>query len=135
MMKKFSTFPLLVFMVLMAPLQATAQTQQPNPPPPDYYWHGPSWHMWSDGYGWPFWGMFPMMFLFMVLLCAVIFYFARATCAGGRHHHWGPPWQTMHGEPPTYSALQILNERFARGEIEKQEYEEKRNTILSAGQR
>jgi uncharacterized membrane protein len=32
---------------------------------------------------------------------------------------------------PTYSAMQILNERLAKGEIEKQEYEEKKATILS----
>jgi uncharacterized membrane protein len=35
---------------------------------------------------------------------------------------------------PTYPALQILNERFARGEIEKPEYEEKKAVILSSGQ-
>jgi uncharacterized membrane protein len=41
----------------------------------------------------------------------------------------------MHGGPPTHSAMQILNERFARGEIQKQEYEERKSTILSTGQR
>jgi uncharacterized membrane protein len=35
---------------------------------------------------------------------------------------------------PTYSALQILNERFAKGEIQKQEYEEKKTAIRSGGQ-
>jgi uncharacterized membrane protein len=32
------------------------------------------------------------------------------------------------------SALKILNERFAKSEIQKQEYEEKKATILSSEQ-
>jgi uncharacterized membrane protein len=32
---------------------------------------------------------------------------------------------------PTLSALQILNERFARGEMQKPEYEEKKASIAS----
>jgi uncharacterized membrane protein len=36
--------------------------------------------------------------------------------------------------PATHSALQILNERFARGEIQKDEYEDKKAAILSGGQ-
>ena len=34
---------------------------------------------------------------------------------------------------PRYSALQILNERFARGEIQEQEYEERKAVIVSGG--
>jgi uncharacterized membrane protein len=33
----------------------------------------------------------------------------------------------------TYSALQILNERLARGEIQKDEYTDKKAAILSGG--
>ena len=43
------------------------------------------------------------------------------------------PWEGRSGGDPTYSALQILNERFAKGEIQKQEYEEKKAAILSGG--
>lgn len=39
------------------------------------------------------------------------------------------------GGDPAYAALQILNERFVRGEIQKPEYEEKKAAILSTGQR
>jgi len=36
---------------------------------------------------------------------------------------------------PSYSALQILDERYARGEIQKEEYEERKATILSGRSR
>ena len=29
--------------------------------------------MWQGGYGWHFWWMFPMMMLFFILVCGVIF--------------------------------------------------------------
>jgi putative membrane protein len=129
MMKTLSALPILALVAFSGPVQAIAQTQQPNTPPPDYYWPGPGHMMWGYwGGGWPFWGMFPMMFLFMILLCVVVFYFGRGAIGGGRHH-WGP---SSHDWPdPSYSALQILNERFARGEVQKQEYEEKKGAILS----
>ena len=66
---------------------------------------------------------------FFFIVCAVIFFFARGMCAGGSHH-WGPrAWND-----PSQSALQILNERFARGEIQKEEYGERKTFILSGGQ-
>jgi uncharacterized membrane protein len=34
---------------------------------------------------------------------------------------------------PSHSALQILNERYALGEIQKDEYSEKKAAILSGG--
>jgi uncharacterized membrane protein len=34
------------------------------------------------------------------------------------------------GSDATTSALQILNERFAKGEIKREEYEEKKSAIL-----
>lgn len=107
---------------------AAAQTAPSTPSQPVPYWPGPS-HMWGDGYGWHMWGMFPFMFLILLLVCAV------AMFALGRSHHG--PWRHMGREwgSPTHSALQILNERFARGEIEKQEYEEKKAVLLAGGPR
>ena len=136
MLKKIAALPILAFIVLIEPLQAIAQqTQQPTAPlPPDGYWRGPM-HMWSDGYGWNGWAMFPMMMLFIFIFFAAMFFFARKSCGHGLHH-WGPPSHMMDRPltDPTHSALQILSERFARGEIQKEEYAEKKAAILSRTQ-
>ena len=79
-------------------------------------WPGP-WHMWGWGFGW----IFPV--LMMVFLFAACFFFMTRMPFGHRHEHLGDT---------TASALRILNERFAKGEISKEELEEKRS-ILGRG--
>lgn len=124
---RFSAFLTLCFIVAIAPVQTAAQQAQQEPaPPPQWYGPGP-WHMWADGYGWQFWWICPLMMLFMLIVFGGIFFFARRS-AGDSPFHWGPPWRA-----PSHAALQILNERFARGEIQKNEYEEKKIAILSSG--
>ena len=121
MKTKLSMFSTLAFFAVFHPLLVLAQqTQQPTGP---WDWPGP-WHMW--GGGWGFWWIFPMIMLFMIVACIAMFFFGHRS--GGVLHHWGPgrSW----GDP-AYSALQILNERFAKGEIQKQEYEEKKAAIVS----
>ena len=74
-----------------------------------YYWTGP-WHMmWgSAGWGW----MLP--FLMLLLIGACIYLMVRM---GGGHRH---------GDTGNASALRILSERFAKGEISRAEFEEKK---------
>jgi uncharacterized membrane protein len=74
-----------------------------------------------------FWWIFPLFMFLMMIGCAAFFLFGHRSVGG--HMHRGRSW----GDP-TYSALEILNERFAKGEIPRQEYEEKKNAILSRGQ-
>lgn len=130
MWKKLSALPILTFILLIEPLQAIAQQTQPTAPQPPqgYYWPGP-WHMWSDGYGGPFWWGGPlMMVLFLLVIFGSIFFFARGLC-GHRMRYWGSS-----SDDPSRSALQILSERFAKGEIQKEEYAEKKAAILSGAQ-
>lgn len=112
--KRAANFAMLpVFFMLLQPLSAIAQaTQTPQP----WDWPGP-WHMMWGG-GWGFWWIFPLFMAFMVMMC--IFFMMRAP--------WGHGHQS--GRDATTSALQILNERFARGEIQKEEYEEKKTILL-----
>jgi putative membrane protein len=97
---------------------------------PPYVGHWPGWHgPWTG-----FWWVCPLMMLFMFLFFAV-FWFAIRRSRG----HWGPPWRSMEGLPDirgehgAESALEILNKRYARGEVDNVEYEEIKAAILSDG--
>lgn len=134
MFNKLVALSILGYSVTIDTLEAIAQQTVPQAPQ-GYYGHGP-WHMWNDGYGWHFWWMFPLMMLFIFVVCAAIFFLARWSGGHGMHH-WGPPSHTNDRpwSDPSYSALEILNERFARGEIQKDEYAEKKAAILSGARR
>jgi putative membrane protein len=119
-LKRLSAFAVISAFLALSVAQAVAQqTQQPQGPP----WYGPGPWRWGDGYGWSFWWMCPMMMLIMLGVMAVVMLARRHRGHGG----WTPPWQGS-----ANSSLQILSERFARGEIQKEEYEEKKAAILSA---
>lgn len=97
-------------LMLFAPLAAFAQSNQTWPG-----WNGPGpWHMMWGGGGWGFWWIFPlMMFILMILLCG--FVMMRGPWSHRDHH-----------ADTTTSAMRLLNERFAQGEISKDEFEEKK---------
>jgi uncharacterized membrane protein len=128
MWTKLPTNLFLSFIVAIPALQAVAQQTQQQPAAQPSRWGPGPWQMWNDGYGWQFWWICPLMMLFMFAVIGGIFFFARRKFGDGSHH-WGPSWRGA-----SYSAVQILNERFARGEIQKAEYEAMKAAILSAGQ-
>ena len=78
--------------------------------------------MWGEaGYGWG-WGMglgMISMVLFWVLVILGIVVLVRYV--GGSSASSGPP--------PSKTALDLLNERYARGEIDKQDYEERKRDL------
>lgn len=91
-----------------------AHAQQPQAP---YYGQ----HMWSSGgHGW-FFGPI-MMIVFIAVAVVVVVLLVR--WLGGPGHS-----AAHHLHPSTKAPLDILKERFARGEIDKEEFEERRKVL------
>ena len=112
-------------MLLAASLPAMAANE---PVPQTYPWG------WGHFMPWPgFWWIFPLLcFVFFVLM--LLFVMSR----GGMACMWrGGPRARSHPDSPgeqrmgnlSAPALQILDERYAKGEIDKPEYEEKKAAI------
>lgn len=97
-------------MVLVLP--AVAWAQQGHPYDGSHMWDG-GWHGWLIG---PL-----MMIVFLALAVAVVVLLVR----------WlgGPGYGASHAPPPAGTALDILKERFARGEIDREEFEERRRVL------
>jgi putative membrane protein len=81
--------------------------------------YGP--HMWSGGWHWMFFGPF-MMIIFIAVAVAVVLLIMR--WLGGAAHLHPPPHAPSRKEP-----IDILKERYAKGEIDKEEFEERRRVL------
>lgn len=71
---------------------------------------------WYGGNGWWMGWSWVLWVLVLLALGWIIFLSLRQAGKGG--------------QPTRSSALDILNERYAKGEIDKQEYEERKRTLL-----
>ena len=101
-------------------------------PGPNTDFRGPMWgqgHMWGGGWsGGPHMILGPfMMLLALIGAVALILWLVRAFSHRG-HGLAGCP-HCGHGGGPGHNALNILAERFARGEIDKAEFEDKKRLI------
>lgn len=113
-----SLISLAVLYITMA--AAWAQTQ----PSPGYggYGHGGFMHGGGWGDGWHGWLLGPfMMLIFLAIAATVVVLIVRWLWGTGRTPH--------HGGPTSNTALDILKERFARGEIDANEFEERRKVL------
>ena len=89
--------------------------------PEAYTYYGPH-MMWGGSW----FGMFLGALFFILMLVALIAGIAVVARWFGMTGH-GP--QPPHHAPPGSTPLDILKERFARGEIDKDEYEERRRVL------
>ncbi len=76
--------------------------------------YGP--HMWGGG-GWMYFG--PLMMIVVVAAIVVVVVLMVRWLGGTGHAH----------SPPGRTPLDIRKERFARGEIDKEEFEERRRVL------
>ncbi len=73
---------------------------------------------------------FHLWWLIPIILIAFCIFGARGCCSGRRHRIEGK--EERHNETAADSALEILSKRYARGEIDDEEYQRKRKTITLA---
>jgi len=95
--------------VILSPSPASAQR---------YGWHPGM----MDGWGMGFGGIF--MIVFWILVIVGLVFLIKWLVQSSRKSSGGE-------SSPTSRALEILEERYARGEIDKQEFQDKKKDLLS----
>lgn len=90
--------------------------------------------MWQNGWGYGPWmmgGGFMIMMGIMFIFCLTFMFIFRRNgmnCVGFRRH--GYDWSGMrHLENPHNHAIQILMERYAKGEIDTEEYHKRKKEL------
>jgi putative membrane protein len=116
-MRPFSTALGILLEAATLGFSAAAWAQQ------GYYGYGPGMHGdWHDGWGGMIFG--PIIMILFVAAIVVLVVVALRWLGGGPGPAAGPGHR--HGGR---SPLDILEERFAHGEIDKEEFEERRRTL------
>ena len=103
----------------------------------EYAHMGPSGFMGPMGHGgWmQGWLLGLLVWVALTLIVLATLWALRSASRGSWHSHGLSERPLTRGEPgafdATQRALQILNERYAKGEMDKADFEERRNTILT----
>ena len=88
--------------------------------------YGPGYGMMGGGYGFGYggYGVVHMIFWVVILIAiiAAVVWLVRSMATPGGHHHLSPPKRS--------AGLEVLEERYARGEINRDEYLQKKKDIL-----
>lgn len=80
--------------------------------------------MWHDGWGWGNMIFGPLMMIAFAAVVVVLVVLAFRWLGGASHGAVGPS-----STPLAKTPLDILEERFARGEIDKDEFDERRHVL------
>jgi putative membrane protein len=114
-MKKISQWIFFGMFAVLVPLAGNALAQWRG-----YDWgHGPG--MMGGGYGGGWFGGIFMVIFWIAVIIGIIFlirWLVQSTSAGG------------HGARSEEAALDILKKRYARGEIDKKEFEQKKKDLI-----
>ncbi len=78
-----------------------------------------------SGFGYGLWWIFPLIMIVMMVLC----FFMMRGRMGSMICRAGICGTSSHGGGAADSELNTLNKRYAQGEINKEEYEEKKRVI------
>ena len=86
------------------------------------YWHN------GDRFGsWGWIGIIVMILFWLVMLALFVWAITSIMSSTSRRSNSGP------GTPPEDSAMRILRERYARGEIDSEQFEQARRTLNNDG--
>jgi len=77
------------------------------------------------------WGRGLLAFLFVLLVLAAVAWFAVTFSRQSGRNHYGFANANHVPSPPSSDAIKILNERFARGEIDAEEFTKRRDLLQS----
>lgn len=87
---------------------------------------------WHDGMGYAgWWGIGLGMLVFWAIVVTAIVLLVR-WAVGSRRQQVAPPPGPPAATPPSDQAQRLLDERFARGEIDEDEYRRRRDVLRGA---